>query len=112
MHFHDRLVLGATLDKLAKIRHEVPGRGAHPTRREERSPHTPTDISGIAARPANWEPRRMTAPTPAIVRPAARRRALRRDLRYRSGRSKSWIKIKNPASPAVLRVGRRSGDVD
>ena len=39
MHFHDRLVPGATLDKLAKIRHEVPGRGAHPTRREERSPH-------------------------------------------------------------------------
>ena len=37
MHFHDRLVLGATLDKLAKIRHEVPGRGAHPTRREGRS---------------------------------------------------------------------------
>jgi hypothetical protein len=54
----------------------------------------------------------MTAPTPPNVRPAPRRRALRRDLPYRSGRSKSWIKIKNPASPAVLRVGRRSGDVD
>jgi hypothetical protein len=33
----------------------------------------------------------MTAPTPAIVRPAARRRALRRDLPYRSGRSKRPI---------------------
>jgi hypothetical protein len=29
MHFHDRLVPGATLDMLAKIRQEVPGRGAH-----------------------------------------------------------------------------------
>ncbi|HEY7246572.1 MAG TPA: DNA ligase [Xanthobacteraceae bacterium] len=28
----------------------------------------------------------------------------RRDLPYCSGRVKSWIKIKNPASPAVLRV--------
>ena len=27
----------------------------------------------------------------------------RRDLPYRSGRSKCWLKIKNPASPAVLR---------
>jgi hypothetical protein len=25
-------------------------------------------------------------------------------MRYRSGRSKSWLKIKNPASPAMLRV--------
>ena len=29
MHFHDRLVPGATLDMLLKIRLEVPGRGAH-----------------------------------------------------------------------------------
>ena len=29
MHFHDRLVPSATLDMLAKIRQEVPGRGAH-----------------------------------------------------------------------------------
>src|SRR5262252_67183 len=29
MHFHDRLVPGATLEMLAKIRQEVPGRGAH-----------------------------------------------------------------------------------
>ena len=29
MHFHDRLVPGTTLDMLAKIRQEVPGRGAH-----------------------------------------------------------------------------------
>ena len=28
----------------------------------------------------------------------------RRDLPYRSGRCRAWIKIKNPASPAVLRV--------
>jgi bifunctional non-homologous end joining protein LigD len=28
----------------------------------------------------------------------------RRDLPYRSGRCKAWIKIKNPASPAVLRA--------
>ena len=28
----------------------------------------------------------------------------RRDLPYRSGRSKCWIKIKNPGSPAVLRI--------
>jgi bifunctional non-homologous end joining protein LigD len=28
----------------------------------------------------------------------------RRDLPYRSGRSKCWIKVKNPASPAMLRV--------
>jgi bifunctional non-homologous end joining protein LigD len=28
----------------------------------------------------------------------------RRDLPYRSGRVKSWIKVKNPASPAVLRI--------
>ena len=28
----------------------------------------------------------------------------RRDLPYRSGRSKCWIKTKNPASPAMLRV--------
>jgi bifunctional non-homologous end joining protein LigD len=26
------------------------------------------------------------------------------DLPYRSGRSKCWIKLKNPASPAVLRI--------
>jgi bifunctional non-homologous end joining protein LigD len=28
----------------------------------------------------------------------------RRDMPYRSGRSKCWIKVKNPASPAMLRV--------
>jgi bifunctional non-homologous end joining protein LigD len=28
----------------------------------------------------------------------------RRDVFYRSGRSKSWLKTKNPASPAVHRV--------
>jgi bifunctional non-homologous end joining protein LigD len=28
----------------------------------------------------------------------------RRDLPYRSGRVKNWIKVKNPASPAMLRI--------
>jgi bifunctional non-homologous end joining protein LigD len=28
----------------------------------------------------------------------------RRDLSYRSGRVKSWLKVKNPKSPAVLRI--------
>jgi bifunctional non-homologous end joining protein LigD len=28
----------------------------------------------------------------------------RRDLPYRSGRAKSWLKIKNPKSPAALRI--------
>src|SRR3984893_2089170 len=28
----------------------------------------------------------------------------RRDLPYRSGRCRAWIKVKNPASPAVLRI--------
>jgi bifunctional non-homologous end joining protein LigD len=28
----------------------------------------------------------------------------RRDSRYRSGRSKDWIKVKNPDSPAMLRL--------
>jgi ATP-dependent DNA ligase len=28
----------------------------------------------------------------------------RRDLPYRSGRCKAWVKIKNPASPAMLRI--------
>jgi bifunctional non-homologous end joining protein LigD len=28
----------------------------------------------------------------------------RRDLPYRSGRVRSWIKVRNPASPAVLRI--------
>jgi len=28
----------------------------------------------------------------------------RRDFPYRSGRTKSWLKIKNPMSPAMLRV--------
>jgi bifunctional non-homologous end joining protein LigD len=28
----------------------------------------------------------------------------RRDLAYRSGRCRAWIKIKNPASPAMLRI--------
>jgi ATP-dependent DNA ligase len=28
----------------------------------------------------------------------------RRDLPYRSGRCRAWVKVKNPASPAVLRI--------
>jgi bifunctional non-homologous end joining protein LigD len=28
----------------------------------------------------------------------------RREFPYRSGRTKSWIKVKNPKSPAMLRV--------
>jgi ATP-dependent DNA ligase len=28
----------------------------------------------------------------------------RRDLPYQSGRSKIWLKIKNPASPALMRL--------
>jgi ATP-dependent DNA ligase len=28
----------------------------------------------------------------------------RRDLPYRSGRVKSWLKTKNPKSPAMLRI--------
>jgi ATP-dependent DNA ligase len=28
----------------------------------------------------------------------------RRDMPYRSGRVRSWVKINNPASPAVLRI--------
>jgi bifunctional non-homologous end joining protein LigD len=28
----------------------------------------------------------------------------RRDLPYSSGRVRSWIKVKNPASPAALRI--------
>jgi ATP-dependent DNA ligase len=28
----------------------------------------------------------------------------RRDLPYRSGRVRSWIKVKNPASPAMRRI--------
>jgi len=28
----------------------------------------------------------------------------RRDLPYRSGRCRGWIKVKNPASPTVLRI--------
>jgi bifunctional non-homologous end joining protein LigD len=28
----------------------------------------------------------------------------RRDLPYRSGRSKAWLKIKNPSSPAMRRL--------
>jgi ATP-dependent DNA ligase len=27
---------------------------------------------------------------------------------YRSGTSKSWIKVKNPKAPGVLRLGRRA----
>jgi hypothetical protein len=30
--------------------------------------------------------------------------SLGRDLLYRSGRSKCWIKVKNPASPAMLSI--------
>jgi hypothetical protein len=33
----------------------------------------------------------------------------RRDMAYRSGRVKSWLKIKNPKSPAMLRI--EEGDV-
>jgi bifunctional non-homologous end joining protein LigD len=29
----------------------------------------------------------------------------RRDFPYQRGKSKGWIKFKNPASPAMLRVG-------
>jgi len=28
----------------------------------------------------------------------------RKDLRYRPGASKTWLKIKEPASPAAMRV--------
>jgi ATP-dependent DNA ligase len=28
----------------------------------------------------------------------------RRDLPYRSGRCRAWVKVKNPQSPAVLRI--------
>jgi ATP-dependent DNA ligase len=28
----------------------------------------------------------------------------RRDLPYHGGRVRSWIKVKNPASPAALRI--------
>ena len=28
----------------------------------------------------------------------------RLDSRYRSGRCKSWVKVKNPKAPSVLRV--------
>ena len=28
----------------------------------------------------------------------------RRDFPYRSGRCKSWVKIKNPTSPAMMRI--------
>ena len=28
----------------------------------------------------------------------------RMDMPYQSGRCKSWIKVKNPASPAMLRI--------
>jgi ATP-dependent DNA ligase len=28
----------------------------------------------------------------------------RRDFGYRSGRTKSWVKVKNPESAAVLRI--------
>src|SRR5215211_3867774 len=28
----------------------------------------------------------------------------RRDFGYRSGRAKSWVKVKNPSSPAMLRI--------
>jgi ATP-dependent DNA ligase len=31
----------------------------------------------------------------------------RLDSRYRSGRSKDWLKFKNPEAPAVKRVRRR-----
>jgi bifunctional non-homologous end joining protein LigD len=33
----------------------------------------------------------------------------RRDFPYRSGRTKSWLKIKNPASAAMLRIAKVSG---
>jgi ATP-dependent DNA ligase len=30
--------------------------------------------------------------------------AKRRDLPYRSGRCKTWIKVKNPKAPAAMRI--------
>ena len=32
----------------------------------------------------------------------------RRDFPYRSGRCKSWVKVKNPTSPAMMRVEHRT----
>jgi bifunctional non-homologous end joining protein LigD len=32
----------------------------------------------------------------------------RRDTPYRSGRSKAWVKVKNPASPAMKRLEDRT----
>jgi ATP-dependent DNA ligase len=32
-----------------------------------------------------------------------------RDFPYRSGSVKSWIKAKNPASPAMLRIVKEGG---
>jgi ATP-dependent DNA ligase len=32
----------------------------------------------------------------------------RRDSVYRPGRSRVWLKVKNPASPAAMRVEERS----
>jgi ATP-dependent DNA ligase len=34
----------------------------------------------------------------------------RRDLPYRSGRCRAWIKIKNPASPAMLCIEHGRGE--
>ncbi|MBV9458231.1 MAG: hypothetical protein JO141_12055 [Bradyrhizobium sp.] len=30
--------------------------------------------------------------------------AKRSDIRYQSGRSKAWLKVKNPKSPAAIRI--------
>jgi ATP-dependent DNA ligase len=34
----------------------------------------------------------------------------RRDLPYRSRRCRAWVKLKNPASPAVLRIEDGTGE--
>jgi ATP-dependent DNA ligase len=33
----------------------------------------------------------------------------RRDLPYRSGRCRAWVKVRNPTSPAVLRIVEEGG---
>ena len=44
-----------------------------------------------------------TTPAPALMA-YNRIVAKRRDSRYHSGRSRDWIKIKNPAHPAIERA--------
>ena len=53
--------------------------------------------------PVWWHP---TAPTRLMDAQISEQGIIskRRDLPYRSGRVKSWIKVKNPTSPAVLRI--------